>query len=365
MEAGAEEMMLEELERIDVSAIEELEAIKKEQESLTQRLEELAARKADVSPQVFERVRSDYETRNEKLEATAQPLKQRARAAYGVLRGLIEQMEEDLRKATLSSEELKLRHELGEYDDKEFGERRQESEERLQLCQTLLERGNELKATFVGAFHSEEELESDKASPPPPPEMPPPPPTEDEPPEAEPVEDEDSDSEKSDAEPVSTEEDDSSEESVEAEEEDEDQPDLEHEGTVLLDKEEMVEEDDDDDNYKTQDDSEVDMDSESTAVTPQPRLIEVQDDGDGKIHPLRVPITTVGRLNVNHICVADGTVSRNHAKIVVSDQEITIYDLASENGVFVNEKQITEHILVSGDRIQFGAAKLLFEFRTD
>ncbi|MCP4903157.1 MAG: FHA domain-containing protein [bacterium] len=124
-------------------------------------------------------------------------------------------------------------------------------------------------------------------------------------------------------------------------------------------------EEDSDHNYETQDRSGELIGKKSTVVTPQPRLIEIVEEGEGRAHVLRIPITTVGRLNLNHICVPDGTVSRNHAKIVVSEAEITVFDLASENGVFVNKNQITEHILVSGDIVQFGAADQLFEFRVD
>ncbi len=350
--------MLEELDGIDVSAIEELEDIKKEQESLQQRLEKMEGQESSVSPKVFERVREDYKARHKKLEEKARPLKQRAQAAYAVLRGLIDRMVADLRSATLDTEELQLRHELGEFDDDEFAASRQECEERLQMCESLLKRGSELKANFIGAFHSEEELENGL------PELPalePPPPPLSE------IEDSVPDAEGDAGE---SDEDVDEEEETETEEEDEesdaDARDLEQEGTILLAPEAEDDADEEaDSNYETQDRESEELEDESTAVTPQPRLVEIQEEGKGRVHALRVPATTVGRLNVNHICVPDGTVSRNHAKIVFGDHEITLYDLASENGLFVNEEQITEHILVSGDIIQFGAAEQLFEFRTD
>lgn len=49
-------------------------------------------------------------------------------------------------------------------------------------------------------------------------------------------------------------------------------------------------------------------------------------------------------------------ISRSHAKIVSnrSTGQVTIFDLNSTNGVYVNDTKIDVHQLVNGDRITFG-----------
>ncbi len=96
--------MLEELDLIDVSAIEELENIKEEQKSLQERLERMTERQSKVSGDVYERVHKDYTARYETLEEKASPLKDRARAAYAVLRDLLSRLESDMSKPSLEVE---------------------------------------------------------------------------------------------------------------------------------------------------------------------------------------------------------------------------------------------------------------------
>lgn len=63
--------MLKELEAIDTSPIEQLQAIKAEQLTLQERLERMAAMKEKVSPEVYARVKKDYEAHFVALESQA------------------------------------------------------------------------------------------------------------------------------------------------------------------------------------------------------------------------------------------------------------------------------------------------------
>jgi DNA-binding winged helix-turn-helix (wHTH) protein len=60
--------------------------------------------------------------------------------------------------------------------------------------------------------------------------------------------------------------------------------------------------------------------------------------------------------------IADGTVSRRHARITVAARDSTITDLGSKNGTFVNGKRVGEKSdrLSDGDRIQLGSVFLQF-----
>jgi DNA-binding winged helix-turn-helix (wHTH) protein len=55
-------------------------------------------------------------------------------------------------------------------------------------------------------------------------------------------------------------------------------------------------------------------------------------------------------------------VSRNHARVIVKGQDLTIEDLASKNGTFVRGVRITGPTrLTPGDEIQIGPIKLVFK----
>lgn len=58
-------------------------------------------------------------------------------------------------------------------------------------------------------------------------------------------------------------------------------------------------------------------------------------------------------------------VSRKHARIVKKWDAVTIIDLASKNGVYVNDARIREHVLSDGDRILLGTVPLLFRNPTE
>ena len=62
----------------------------------------------------------------------------------------------------------------------------------------------------------------------------------------------------------------------------------------------------------------------------------------------------IGRLSTKEIILDDVTVSRNHGYISVDDNELTITDEKSTNGIFVNGELTKESKLTSGTRIQIG-----------
>ena len=53
-------------------------------------------------------------------------------------------------------------------------------------------------------------------------------------------------------------------------------------------------------------------------------------------------------------------VSREHAEIIIDEGIVTLRDLASSNGTFVNGVTVQEQVLVSGDVITFDDIKLVF-----
>ena len=65
-------------------------------------------------------------------------------------------------------------------------------------------------------------------------------------------------------------------------------------------------------------------------------------------------IHKIGRLDDKQIILDDVTVSRNHGYITVDENNLTIADEESTNGIFVNGELIKESKLTSGTRIQIG-----------
>ncbi|MBS0556175.1 MAG: FHA domain-containing protein [Proteobacteria bacterium] len=147
------------LSAIDLSAIESLKTLKQEHDQLSERLKSMAAMKSNFADAVYVRVRADYEKRIAALDTEAAPLKQAAREQYARLRALLARFEADHEAVKLDQQELELRHQLGEFDDKEFGKRMKAIETTVAERGQARARGLELKARFLEAFHSESELE--------------------------------------------------------------------------------------------------------------------------------------------------------------------------------------------------------------
>jgi hypothetical protein len=63
-----------------------------------------------------------------------------------------------------------------------------------------------------------------------------------------------------------------------------------------------------------------------------------------------------------YISLKNETISSHHAEIQRRRTgDVFIVDLASANGVFVNENKITQMQLISGDVIELGEVRLRFE----
>lgn len=69
---------------------------------------------------------------------------------------------------------------------------------------------------------------------------------------------------------------------------------------------------------------------------------------------LRSGKLTIGRTPQCHIFLPDPTVSRSHAVLNVSAQGITLTDLKSRNGTWVDDQQIESCHIQKGQRIRFG-----------
>lgn len=80
----------------------------------------------------------------------------------------------------------------------------------------------------------------------------------------------------------------------------------------------------------------------------------------GREHRLRSEGVTIGR-DPNHceIVIDEAKVSARHAHIKLENGHFVIYDLASTNRTFVNEKETQKHVLRDNDQIKIGPNVLL------
>ena len=88
-------------------------------------------------------------------------------------------------------------------------------------------------------------------------------------------------------------------------------------------------------------------------------LVLESKDGDGRIYvfPLgEAPaVVTIGRAKDNDIVLADPTVSRHHAVIILKSESIEVEDLESANGTWADQEKVTERkVLKSGSAIKIG-----------
>lgn len=85
------------------------------------------------------------------------------------------------------------------------------------------------------------------------------------------------------------------------------------------------------------------------------RLICIDGVAVGEEVSLNYGETTLGRNDDNDICVLDPEVSRNHCKIYINKGIITVNDVNSCNGFFVNEvRHRDSYNIKAGDLLRLG-----------
>jgi len=100
----------------------------------------------------------------------------------------------------------------------------------------------------------------------------------------------------------------------------------------------------------------------STATTPSSLAVRL----GGELLPLHAGENIIGRDPKAAIVIDSPDVSRHHARLLVSDDAVTLEDLGSKNGTFVAGKRLTTPTLVrGGDQITVGRTLLLIERRRD
>jgi hypothetical protein len=316
--------MREDLTKIDLSPIDELVRIRKEETVLEERLAKMEAMNKNVSPVVFGRVRSDYEARRAGLSRGAQPLEEKARREYQRLKVLRIAAERAVQQLSLEKEELEFRKDLGEFPESEFTSQIADCEKRLADERQELDDILRVRSAFAAAFRSEEELE---AGPPPPGQEPPPPA-----PKTAPV-------------PPAV------PEAVDS---------LTPDGTVIT-----VVRSPSSGTHSRQEPTAAGPQAaasthSATIVLPRARLALLEGDKPVKEFVLKPGVSVIGRLAQSDIHLPSPDVSRRHAQVTVTPEGCFVADLGSENGVAVNGHLVENHRLDDGDVVVLGKQHLVF-----
>ncbi len=83
-------------------------------------------------------------------------------------------------------------------------------------------------------------------------------------------------------------------------------------------------------------------------------LIMFKENGQRKDFALDPGQTVIGRQEACDLRIPLPEISRKHTMLIVSENSVTIRDLGSANGTYVNNKRITEQELGAGDHIVIG-----------
>ncbi|MGH8041127.1 MAG: FHA domain-containing protein [Rudaea sp.] len=312
------------LAAIDLSAIDSLKTLKQERDQLGERLTSMDSMKASFADAVFVRVRGDYEKRIAALDAQAAPQQQAAREQYARLRALLARFEADHEAVKLDQQELELRHQLGEFDDKEFAKRMKGIETTVAERGQARARALELKARFLEAFHSESELEATPAA---------------------------------DAGGTSR----FSVADLAAAQARTQEVATVHGGDAPP--------------SKTQTMSAINLPESPRTSAPVPappagggatqifraaRLVPQNPEAGKQSYTLTLKPVDIGADSGNDVRIGGPGVDPKHAKIVVSMGGFTIVDLGSKHGTRVNAEKVRERPLSNEDVIQIGAARFVF-----
>ena len=95
----------------------------------------------------------------------------------------------------------------------------------------------------------------------------------------------------------------------------------------------------------------------SSVPKAYPCLVVSGLEGSSIRHVIKGREATIGRDLANDICIRDPLVSKQHAKIIVSNHSVTVFDLGSANKTRVNGQVVSQATLRYGDELAFARVK--------
>jgi len=91
------------------------------------------------------------------------------------------------------------------------------------------------------------------------------------------------------------------------------------------------------------------------------KLVILNQGMTGRSHELNVERTTIGRVDDNTFQIADPSVSSHHCEVFLRGKEVSIRDLNSTNGSFINGEKIAETVLKPGQTLRLGQVEIRLE----
>ena len=86
---------------------------------------------------------------------------------------------------------------------------------------------------------------------------------------------------------------------------------------------------------------------------------------NAQVFPIKKSVTSIGRKLSNDLVIRSSQVSRFHAEIRYQDGKFMLHDLASTSGTYINNVQVKESRLFSGDLILVANIPMMFVDETD
>lgn len=83
------------------------------------------------------------------------------------------------------------------------------------------------------------------------------------------------------------------------------------------------------------------------------KLVMFKSSGQRKDLPVK-ELTVIGRSEDCNLQIPLVSVSRRHCEIRIDGESVSVKDLASSNGTYVNNRRVNETLIVAGDRIAVG-----------
>ena len=92
-----------------------------------------------------------------------------------------------------------------------------------------------------------------------------------------------------------------------------------------------------------------------------PKLVVLSEGLTGRSYELKVEKTTIGRLEDNSFQIPEQSVSSHHCEVLLKGNDVTVKDLNSTNGTYINGEKITEKGLKPGQILRLGQIEVRLE----
>ena len=90
-------------------------------------------------------------------------------------------------------------------------------------------------------------------------------------------------------------------------------------------------------------------------------LVMFRDGGQHRPFPVGEGTTVIGRREDCDLRIAVNDVSRKHCQIKLENHTLSVADLGSSNGTFVNGTRVKKHELTAGDTLQVGPVSFVVQ----